>query len=166
MILSAIVAVSENKGIGKNNDLLWRLPDEVKFFKETTSGHAVIMGRKTLESLKRPLPNRTNIVITRRRDYRPEGVTVCHSVPESREIAQSMGETEAFLIGGGEIYESGLKHCDRIYYTLVHAVFDADVFFPEFDMSEWEEVSRVEHGVDERHAYAYTIFVYDRIRTA
>lgn len=160
------MAAAENNAIGRNNDLLWRLPDEVRFFKETTSGHAVIMGRKTLESLKRPLPNRTNIVITRSRDYpHPEGVSVCHSVQEAMEIAQSLGETEAFLLGGGEIYRAGMRYCNRLYLTRVHAVFDADVYFPEIDFREWQEISRQEHPADERHAYSYTILVYDRIRT-
>ena len=160
------MAAAENNAIGKNNDLLWRLPDEVKFFKETTMGHAVIMGRKTFESLRKPLPNRTNIVITRSKDYHPEGVVVCHTLEESMDIAHSLGETEAFLIGGGEIYRAAMPLCDRIYLTRVHAVLEADVFFPEMDMSEWKETSREEHPVDERHAYSYTIFVYDRIRRA
>lgn len=163
MILSAIVAAGENNAIGKDNDLLWKLPDDMKFFKNTTSGHAVIMGRKTLESFGRPLPNRENIVVTRNEAYRPEGVHVCHTLKEAIQLAEEMEENECFLLGGGEIYRQGLAFCDRIYLTRVHADFDAEVFFPEIDPKEWKEVQRSHHPRDERHAYSFTFLTYERV---
>lgn len=163
MILSAIVAAAENNAIGKNNDLLWSLPDDMRFFKTTTSGHAVIMGRKTLESFGRPLPNRTNICITRNESYSPEKVEVVHSIEEAISLAKGIEKEECFLLGGGEIYKQGLRFCDKVYLTRVHASFEAEAFFPELDEAEWKEVDRVEHGIDEKHAYAFTFLTYERV---
>jgi len=163
MILSAIVAAAENNAIGKNNDLLWKLPDDMRFFKTTTSGHAVIMGRKTLESFGRPLPNRENICITRSESYSADKVHIVHSIEEAIELAKSMEEVECFLLGGGEIYHQGLRFCDKVYLTRVHAEFEAEAFFPELDEAEWKEVDRVEHGIDEKHAYAFTFLTYERV---
>lgn len=163
MILTAMVAAAENNAIGKDNDLLWHLPKDMKFFKETTSGHAVIMGRKTLESFKRPLPNRENIVITRQTDYHPEGVHIVHSLDEAVALAKTLENEECFVLGGGEIYKQSIHLCDRVYLTRVHASFsDAEAYFPELDLAEWEEAWREEHPVDERHAYAYTFLRYER----
>lgn len=163
MILSAIVAVGENNEIGKDNDLLWRLPNDMRFFRTTTSGHAVIMGRKTLESFGKPLKNRENIVITRSQDYQTEGVHITHNLQEAIELARSMGEEEAFLLGGGQIYAEGLKFCDRLYLTQVHGTFEADTFFPAIKEEEWKEIHRENHPADERHAYAYTFLTYERV---
>ena len=163
MILSAIVAASEDNAIGKDNDLLWRLPDDMKFFKTTTSGHPVIMGRKTLESFKRPLPNRENIVITRNRDYAPEGVHVTHELTEAINLAESFKPKEAFILGGGEIYNMALDHCDRVYLTRVHERFpQAEAHFPEMNPDKWDLVWEEHHEVDERHAYPFTFKRYDR----
>ncbi len=163
MILSAIVAAAENNAIGKDNDLLWNLPDDMRFFKTTTSGHAVIMGRKTLESFGRPLPNRENICITRNTDYSPEKVHVVHSLEAAIELAKTLEDEECFLLGGGEIYMQGLRFCDKVYLTRVHAEFEAEAFFPELDEKEWKVVDSVEHGTDERHAYAFTFLTYERV---
>ncbi len=163
MILSAIVAAAENNAIGKDNDLLWKLPDDMRFFKTTTSGHAVIMGRKTLESFGRPLPNRENICITRSESYSADKVHVVHSIEKAIELARNLEEEECFLLGGGEIYKQGLRFCDKVYLTRVHANFEAEVFFPELDETEWKETAREEHGIDERHAYAFTFLTYERI---
>lgn len=165
MILSAIVAAADNNAIGKDNDLLWNLPDDMKFFKTTTSGHAVLMGRKTLESFGRPLKNRENICITRNPDYQAEGVHVVASLEAAIALAKTFEEEEAFLLGGGEIYKLGLQFCDKVYLTRVHASFeDAEAYFPELDEKEWREVDRKEHPADERHAYAFTFLTYERIR--
>lgn len=164
MILSAMVAAAENNAIGKNNDLLWSLPKDMKFFKETTSGHAVIMGRKTLESFRRPLPNRENIVITRQDDYHPEGVHVVNSIDKAIELAKTLEDEECFVLGGGEIYKQALHLCDRVYLTRVHTEFpDAETFFPELKMNEWRESHREEVAADERHAYNFTFLTYDRV---
>lgn len=163
MILTAMVAAAENNAIGKDNDLLWHLPKDMKFFKSTTSGHAVIMGRKTLESFKRPLPNRENIVITRQMDYRPEGVHIVHSLDEAIALAKKLENEECFVLGGGEIYKQSIHLCDRVYLTRVHATFeDAEAFFPELNLNEWTEAWREEHPADERHSYAFTFFRYER----
>jgi dihydrofolate reductase len=164
MILSALVAADENNAIGKDNDLLWSLPDDMRFFKTVTMGHAVIMGRRTLESLGRPLKNRENICITRNGSYKPEGVHIVHSIEAAINLAKTMEPEEAFLLGGGEIFQQGLHLCDRVYLTRVHAVYEADTFFPELIPAEWKEVERQEHPADERHAVPFTFLTYDRIR--
>lgn len=163
MILSAIVAAGENNAIGKDNDLLWKLPDDMRFFKESTSGHAVIMGRRTLESFGRPLKNRENICITRSEDYHPEGVHIVHAMEDALALAKTLEKEECFLLGGGEIYALGLRYCDRVYLTRVHASFEADTFFPELDKQEWKVVASQEHAADDRHAYSFTFLTYERI---
>jgi len=159
MKVSLIVAVSENGVIGKNNDLIWHLPKDIRLFKETTMGHHVIMGRKNFESIPhkyRPLPNRTNVVITRQTDYAAEGCVVVNSVEEALEVAKNNNDNEAFIIGGGQIYKLALeaKMIDKIYLTKVHHSFEGDTFLPELS-SNWEEVSKVEHKADEKHSYDY-----------
>jgi len=159
MKVSLIVAVSENGVIGKNNDLIWHLPNDMRFFKETTMGHHVIMGRKNFESIPhkyRPLPNRTNIIVTRQTDYKAQGCVVVNSVEAALEIVKNNGENEPFIIGGGQIYKLVLeaKMIDKIYLTKVHHSFDGDTFFPELN-SEWKEVSKVENKADEKHSYDY-----------
>ena len=135
MIVSLIVAVSENGVIGKDNDLIWHLPKDMRFFKETTMGHHVIMGRKNFESIPHkysPLPNRTNVIITRQADYIAEGCVGVNSVEAALEIAKQNGDTEPFIIGGGQIYKIALENnlVDRIYLTKIHHTFDGDTFFP------------------------------------
>ncbi|HLG03107.1 MAG TPA: dihydrofolate reductase [Bacteroidia bacterium] len=165
MKISIIVAASENNAIGKNNDLLWRLPKDVKFFKEKTMGHCIVTGRKNYESIParfRPLPGRTNIIITRNRQYEAPGAAIVHSLQEAIGKAKQSGETELFVIGGGEIFSEVFPQTDVIWYTRVHAQFDADVYFPELDPSEWKETWREEHVADEKHAYGFTFLKYER----
>jgi dihydrofolate reductase len=167
MRVSAIAALSKNRVIGKNNDLPWKLPDDMRFFMETTKGHYVIMGRKNYDSLKgkfKPLPDRTNIVITRQKDFAAPGAIVHHDITKAIELASSSGETECFIIGGSEIYELAMPVTNRLYLTEIDAVIDGDTFFPEFRKSDWKEISRRHHPADERHAFPFDIVIYDKIK--
>lgn len=158
-----IVAMSENRVIGKDNKLLWRLPIDMKHFKETTLGHHVIMGRKTFESFRSPLKDRTNIIVTRNMDYPvDEPVVVASSIREALKIAEVAGDEEAFIIGGGEIYSQALGETDRIYLTIIHATLEGDTSFPEIDESEWKEVNRRAYAADEHHAYPISIMTLER----
>lgn len=159
MTISAVVAIAENNAIGKNNELLWRLPNDLKHFKQITSGHTVIMGRKTYDSVGKPLPNRRNIVITRQNIEIP-GCEVVASVDEA--IALCAGEEEVFIVGGAEIYKLAMPQTDRIYLTIVHQSFDADAFFPQINYKEWEETEREDHGTDEKHAIPYSFITLQR----
>lgn len=161
-MISLIVAIADNHAIGKNNDLLWHLPDDLKHFKRTTSGHPIIMGRKTFESFgARPLPKRTNVVITRGNAYTSEGnLVVVRSLDEA--LQQVNEEEEVFIIGGGEIYKQAMPIIDRMYLTVVHHQFEADTYFPAFDEREWTEVANEYHPADEKHAYAFTIKTLSR----
>ena len=166
MIVSAIAALSRNRVIGKNNDLPWRLPDDMRFFMETTKGHHVVMGRKNYDSLHekfKPLPQRTNIVITRQEDFKAPGCVILHAVEPALDIARENNETECFIIGGAEIYKLAMPYTTRLYLTEIDAHIDGDTFFPEVDMKQWKEISRKHHPADDRHAYAFDIVVYDRI---
>ena len=162
MKIAIIVAISDNNVIGKDNALLWRLSGDMQFFKRTTTGHHIIMGRKTFESLgKRLLPNRTSIVITRNTNYEaPEGAILATSVEDA--IAKVQNETEAFFIGGEQIYNLALNVADTLYITRVHHNFEGDVFFPEIDMNMWERVSEESHTADEKNEYDYTFVEYRR----
>ena len=160
-----IAAMGSNRVIGKDNDIPWHLPDDFKYFKNTTKGHHVIMGRKNWESLPhsfQPLPGRPNIVITRQEDYPLEEAAVVKSLEEALEIARENGEREAFIIGGGEIYRMGLKYADKIYLTEINGEFDGQVTFPEFDKNIWKEVSREHHLSDEKHKYSFDFVVYSK----
>jgi dihydrofolate reductase len=151
--ISIIVAIAKNFAIGKNNDLLFHLPNDLKRFKQITTGHPVIMGRNTLLSLPRwPLPNRRNIVITDKKDDHFTGCEIVFSVDEAVELVKN--EKEAFVIGGGSVYRQFFPLAGRLYLTVVNKVFEADTFFPEIDYSEWEEVSREEH-FDEANGFGY-----------
>src|SRR5688572_24314058 len=135
MRISLIVAMAENRVIGRNNQLPWHLPADLKHFKSLTTGHSVIMGRKTFESMGKPLPNRRNIVITRQANFRADGVDTAHSLEEAISLAK--GDAEIFVIGGAEVFRDALNGADRLYLTLIHATIEGDVFFPEVDWSEW-----------------------------
>ena len=166
MRVSLIVAVSENGVIGKDNDLIWHLPKDMKFFKETTLGHFVIMGRKNFESIPhkyRPLPNRTNVVITRQSDYKAEGCLLVNSLQASLEMSKINGDTEPFIIGGGQIYKIALEQnlVDRIYLTKIHHTYDGDTFFPELN-SEWKEIKRQDCFSDEKNKYDYSFIVLEK----
>lgn len=166
MIISIIAAVAQNRVIGKNNDLPWSLPDDMKYFTQTTKKHHVIMGRRNYESIPekyRPLSGRTNIVITRQHDYKAPGCIVVNSLEDALKIPEKSAEEEAFVIGGAEIFSQALPLTQRMYLTEIHSDVDGDVFFPEFKKTEWKEMMRVFHPADERHAYAFDFVVYDRI---
>jgi len=161
MIISIIVALGKNSEIGKGNDLLCHLPADLKHFKEITSGHTVIMGRKTFESLpKGALPNRKNIVVSRNPDLEIEGAMVCSSLDAA--LLKCLDEEEVFIIGGVQIYRQALPITDKLYLTKIHAAFpDADVFFPKIDYKEWRMVSRETHPADNKHSYSFTIVEYE-----
>ena len=166
MKVSLIVAASENGVIGKDNDLIWHLPKDMRFFKETTLGHHVIMGRKNFESIPhkyRPLPNRTNIIITRNSDYKAEGCVVVNSVKLALEVAKENRDTQPFMIGGGQIYKLALENnlVDKIYLTKVHHTFDGDTFFPKLN-NEWKEINKKVNKADEKHAYDYDFITLER----
>ena len=161
-MISIIVALAENRVIGVNNTLPWRLPNDLKHFRRLTTGHAIILGRKNYESIGKPLPERTNIVITRNHDFHADGCLIAHSLDEALVLAGN--DPEIFVIGGAEIYRAALARTDRLYLTRVHAVIAGDTYFPEFDETEWREISRERHEPDERHAYAYSFVVLERIK--
>ncbi|GHV58424.1 dihydrofolate reductase [Bacteroidia bacterium] len=162
MKLSIIVALGKNNEIGKGNDLLCHLPADLRHFKEITSGKTIIMGRKTFDSLPQgPLPNRTNIVISRNPDLKIEGAVVCPSLDFA--LLKSMDEEEIFIIGGAQIYRQALAAADKLYLTKIHAAFpEADTFFPEINYKEWREVGRETHPADEKHPYSYSFVELER----
>ncbi|HIL99479.1 MAG TPA: dihydrofolate reductase [Myxococcales bacterium] len=165
MKLSILVALSENRVIGRDGDLPWRLPDELKYVKKTTMGHTLLMGRKTYESIGRPLPGRTSIVISRNADYNPHPeVIVVGSLAGAIETAATRGEDEAFIFGGESIYAEALPSADRLYLTRVHTEVDGDAHFPAFNLTDWKLVSETPHAQDERHPHAYSHQTYDRAR--
>lgn len=160
--LSLIVAVAENGAIGKNNDLLWHISADLKHFKALTTGHCIIMGRKTYESFpKRPLPNRRNIVITSNMEYHDEGCEVVHSVEEA--IALCKDDEQSFVIGGATVYRQFLPLVNKLYLTKVFATFEADTFFPEIDMSQFEQTAASEVFTDEKTGLRYQYLEYEKI---
>ncbi|MEO8087542.1 MAG: dihydrofolate reductase [Bacteroidota bacterium] len=166
MILSIIVAVSENNVIGRNNDLPWHLPRDMKFFKDTTMGHCVVMGRKNFDSITekyRPFAGRTNIIVTRQKDFQATGTTTVHSIEAAIDFAKSKNETECFIIGGGQIFEQSLKYCDRVYLTRIHHSFEGDVHFPVLNPVEWKEVFRKEIPADEKNKYPFSFLTYEKV---
>ena len=163
MIVSLICAIAENGVIGGNNSLLWRLPKEMKSFVSLTTGHTVIMGRKTYQSVNRPLPNRVNVVVTRQQDFQAEGCVIVHSLEEAIASAQDHGETEALVIGGEQIYREALQVSQKMYLTHIEGTFEGDIYFPQWNAEEWREVQRIVHEIDEKHAYRFSICTYERI---
>ena len=155
-----IAAVAENNALGKNNELVWHLPNDFKRFRELTTGHHIIMGRKTFESFPKPLPNRTHIVITRQENYNPEGCIVVNSIEKA--IAICPENEDSYIIGGGEIYNLGLQYADIIEITKVHHTFEADAFFPKINESDWLLVESEENFKDEKHLFDYTYETYIR----
>ncbi|MBT8145271.1 MAG: dihydrofolate reductase [Gammaproteobacteria bacterium] len=166
MKLSLICAMDENMVIGRNNSLPWHLPEDLKYFKRTTMGKCIIMGRKTYESIGRPLPGRTNIIVTRSRDYEVENARVVDCLTDAIELAETIafidGSDEAFVIGGAELYKHALPFVDRMHLTMVHAEVEGDTFFPDFDVEEWEEVDKAHFDADEANPYDYSICVFER----
>ena len=157
--LTVVVAVARNGVIGKDGDLPWRLPDDLAYFKRLTSGHPIVMGRKTWESLGRPLPNRRNIVLSRQADYVADGAEV---VADLSDALRALPDGEAFVIGGAGLYAAALPIADRVCWTEVHADVEGDTDFPAWDRSGWEETERTSHAADERHAFAFDFVVYER----
>lgn len=161
-IVSAIVAMSENRIIGKNNQLPWRLPADLKHFKAITTGHVILMGRKTYESIGKPLPNRINMIITRDVRFNARGCKIVHSVEEAIEQASAENQKEMFIIGGAQIYQQCLPQTQRIYLTIVHHHFDGDVSFPELNQSEWSEIERIRYPADNENIYSYSFVRLER----
>lgn len=155
-----IVAQGENRAIGRENALLWHLPNDFKHFKQLTTGHSVLMGRKTFESIGKPLPNRRNIVITHQQDLHISGVEIAHSLEEG--IALCNQEEQLFIIGGAHIYAQAMSLSDTLYVTTVHENFEADAFFPPISENEWECLEKTTHSSDEKHAHHYTFSTWKR----
>ena len=168
MITSLIVAIAKNNVIGKDNDLIWHLPNDMKFFKEKTLNHHIITGRKNYISIPekyRPLVNRTNIVLTRQTDFSEDGCVVSHSLEDAIAHAKNNNETELFIIGGGQIYKEALEKglIDRMYITHVHQEFEGDTFFPQINNEVWKKVSETTNPTDEKHRYSYSFVVYEKM---
>jgi dihydrofolate reductase len=162
MVVSIIAAVAENGVIGRDGDLPWRLPADLRFFKRVTMGHHLVMGRKTWASIGRPLPGRTLVVLTRDRALEIPGVHVVHALPEALALARAAGDREAFVIGGADVFARALPLADRLYLTRVHADVAGDVRFPAFDDGAFVEVAREDHAADEQHAHAFSICTLER----
>lgn len=165
MIVSLIVAVAKDRTIGKNNDLIWHFPKDMAFFKATTQNHWVIMGRKNYDSIPerfRPLPNRTNVVVTRQSNYEAEGCLVVNSIQEALDLAKKEGQEEVFIIGGGQIYTQALKDnlIDKMYITHIDKAFHGDAFFPDIDYNQWKIISEEHHSKDEKHEADFVIRTY------
>jgi dihydrofolate reductase len=164
MKLSIIVAVAANGVIGRDNKLPWRLRADLARFKRLTMGHHLLVGRKTWESIGRPLPGRTMVVITRRAGYSAGGIRAAGSIDAALEIARRAGETETFVAGGAEIYRQTIERADRIYLTRIHAEIEGDTFFPEIDGSRWREVAREDREPDDRNPYRFSFIDYEIVR--
>ncbi|MAX56192.1 MAG: dihydrofolate reductase [Alcanivoracaceae bacterium] len=164
--LSMMVAKASNNVIGRDNKLPWYLPNDLKYFKQVTFGKPVIMGRKTWESLKGPLPGRTNIVITRQPDYLADGAKVVATLDDAVAMAENVafieGQEEAVIMGGAEIYSLALPQAERLYLTEVHANVEGDTFFPEYDASEWQQIAREDFAAEGPNPYDYSFVVYER----
>jgi dihydrofolate reductase len=159
-MISLIAAIGKNRELGFKNKLPWHLPDDLKHFREITTGHAVVMGRRTFESIGKPLPNRKNIVMARSLDFEAPGFLVAHSFGEV--LALAGNDTEVFVIGGAETYATALPVAKRMYLTFVDAEVPADSFFPDFNEAEWREISSEHHPADDRHPYSFTFKIFER----
>jgi dihydrofolate reductase len=162
-MITLIVAMGKNREIGKENQLLWHLPKDLKHFKELTSGYPIIMGRKTYESIGKPLPNRTNIVISRKNDWFEEGILIVGSIKEAVKFAKKIDE-EVFIIGGGNIYEQTIDLADKLEVTLVDAVLDADTFFPKINEKVWQKTNEERHQKDEKNEFDFCFQTFERIK--
>ncbi|MEJ8755844.1 dihydrofolate reductase [Pontibacter sp. H259] len=160
-MIAIVVAVAENNVIGKDNQLIWHLPADLRFFKNLTIGHPIIMGRKTYESIGKPLPGRTTVIITRQQDFEAPGCIVVNSVDEAIAEAQTIDQ-DVYIIGGAEIYKQALVKTDTIYLTRVHHTFDGDTFFPEINEADWEVISEEKHEPDEKNKYSYSFITLKR----
>ena len=162
-MITVIAAIAKNNALGKNNDLIWHLPADLKRFKKVTSGHYILMGRNTFESIGKPLPNRTTIIITRNKNYFKEGCLIANSLEKAIELAKD--EEQIFIIGGAQIYKETIAKdlADQLDITLVHKEFDADVYFPEIDLQKWKIVAREDFKADEKNEYKYSFLSYQKI---
>jgi len=160
-MISMIVAMGENNAIGKDNELLWHLPDDFKHFKSVTMGKPILMGRKTFESIGKPLPGRENIVVTRDKQFFSEGITIVNDVDAALFACEKYDEV--MVIGGASFYEQMLPRADKLYITRVHESFEADAFFPEINMDDWQVLEQREHASDEKHAYSFSFVTYGRV---
>ena len=156
MIISLIAAMDEQRGIGLKGKLPWRLSSDMKRFRELTTGHHIIVGRKTFESIGKPLPGRQTIIVTRNSEFRAEGCFVVHSLEEALDLARSRGESEGFVCGGSQIYTEAILEAQRFYRTVVHARVESDTFFPDWDESAWKEEYSSRHEADDKDEYAST----------
>jgi dihydrofolate reductase len=159
-MITIIAAAGINNELGKDNDLVWHLPDDFKRFKKLTTGHHIIMGRKTFQSFPKPLPNRVHIVITRNKDYRPKGALIAHSIEAALEIAKN--DEQPFIIGGGEIYKIGMNVADKIELTRINSSFEADTYFPEISSQKWKLESEEFHSKDEKHQFEFSYQTFIR----
>lgn len=163
-MITIIAAIGLNNELGKNNDLIWHLPADLKRFKKVTTGHHILMGRNTFESIGKPLPNRTTVIITRNDNYFKDGCLVANSIEKALEIAQN--DNEIYIIGGAQIYQQAITSnlVDKLDITIVNASFDADVFFPKIDTDTWKEVSRENFKADEKNKFDYSFVSYEKIK--
>jgi dihydrofolate reductase len=161
MILSIIVAFDQNRLIGKDNKLPWHLPADLKHFRSLTMGHHMIMGRKTYESIGRPLPGRTTVVITRQKDFSAPGCMIAGSLDEALPLIKN--DNEVFVIGGAQIFDIAMKKCQKLYTTLIHHRFEGDTFFPVIDSGKWKQISRIDFWVDEKNPWNYSFIDYEKI---
>jgi len=165
MIISMIAAVAKNQVIGKNNDLVWRLPDDMKYFMETTQNHYVIMGRRNYDSIPhkfKPLPNRVNIIVTKQQNYTADDCIIKNNIEDALNYARANKQKEVFIIGGGQIYRQSLPLANKLYITEIKESFEGDTYFPELKKAAWQEISRQNHPKDERHAHTFDFVVYQR----
>lgn len=162
-MITVIAAIAKNNALGKNNDLIWHLPADLKRFKKVTTGHYILMGRNTFESIGKPLPNRTTIIITRNKNYFKDGCLIASSLEQAIELAKD--EEQIFIIGGAQIYKETIAKglADQLDITLVHKEFDADVYFPEIDLKKWKIVAREDFKADEKNEYDYSFLSYQKI---
>ncbi|MDX1666915.1 MAG: type 3 dihydrofolate reductase [Saprospiraceae bacterium] len=163
MRVSAIAAMAKNRAIGLDNEIPWYLPADLKYFKRTTLNHHIIMGRKSYEAIGRPLPKRTNVIVTRNPFFVVSNALVVHSVEEALQLARDNGEEEAFIIGGGEIYRQSMVYWQRLYLTEVDCEVKGDVFFPELEPDRWRLISSEPHPADEKNEFSYTFKVFERV---
>jgi dihydrofolate reductase len=159
-MITLIAAVGENNELGRDNQLVWHLPDDFKRFKSITTGYHIIMGRKTFESFPKPLPNRTHVIITRKKDYNPEGCIVVNSIQDA--ISKCPQDEDVYVIGGGEIYKQSIEFADKLEITRVHHSFEADTYFPKINSDQWNIIFEEFHPKDEKHNYDFTYFTYIR----
>tara|TARA_B110000091_G_scaffold92282_1_gene100780 strand:- start:945 stop:1439 length:495 start_codon:yes stop_codon:yes gene_type:complete len=161
-MITIIAAIAKNNALGKDNDLIWHLPGDLKRFKKTTTGHSILMGRNTFESIGRPLPNRTSIIITRNKNYFQDGCLIANSLEAAIELVKE--EAQVFIIGGAQVYTYAMENniADVLDITLVHHEFEADVFFPEIDLKIWEEVSREDFKADEKNKFNYSFLKFQK----